>query len=263
LALFVLPPPGHVLKNDQLQLGTLTVAVVRKNIKNIHLRVTAPEGEVKISAPTRMQLDTIRKFAQSKLQWIQKHQQNLQNQPRFAIHQFQDQEIHYVWGKPYRLRIIARNVAPYIELIADQMILHVRPRADQNKRQAIVDRWYLQQVKAAAPALIAKWEQPMGVKVAECYIRKMKSRWGSCTPSNHRIRLNSDLAQKPPACLEYVVVHELVHLLEPSHNARFKALMTQFMPDWRSVKKLLNAFPLPMVDGPNQANARHPEPELI
>ena len=228
----------------QIQLGDMTVAVVRKDIKNVHLSVHPPTGRVTIAAPAHMGLDTIRVFAITKLAWIRKQQDKLQQQEREAPREFLDRESHYVWGKRYLLKVIEIDQAPAIELKHSKMLLHVRPDTGQTKCQTIVDEWYRQQLRLAAMPLITKWEARLGVKVERVFVQRMKTKWGSCNHHARTIRLNTDLAKKPLECLEYLVVHELVHILEPTHNARFVALMNQYMPKWSSLQDALNRLPV-------------------
>lgn len=225
---------------NTIELDDIAVNVVRKNIKNLHLSVYPPAGNVRISAPLGMNLDTIRSFAISKLDWIKKHQQKIRNQIRENPREYIDRESHYLWGKRYLLNIIETDAPSHLELDRDKMLLQVRPGVDLAKKRAIVDEFYRHQIEAAIPPLIAKWEKLMGVQVDSFTVRKMKTKWGSCTPAVQTIRLNLELAKKPAECLEYVVVHELVHLLEPSHNHRFIALMDSFMPKWRFYRAELN-----------------------
>lgn len=230
--------------NTQIQLGDIAVDVVRKNIKNVYLSVMPPRGRVRISAPTRMSLETIRVFAISRLDWIKQEQQKLRAQERESAREYIDRESHFVWGKRYLLQVIEQDSTPTVELKHNQMVLTVRPGTDEAKRQAIMEAWYRQQLREATPALIAHWERLMGVKVGRFFVRHMKTKWGSCNYRARTIRLNTELAKKPRECLEYVVVHELVHLLEPTHNARFVALMNQFMPKWQFFKEQLNRLPM-------------------
>jgi predicted metal-dependent hydrolase len=227
-----------------LKLGEIAVDVTRKDIKNVHLSVYPPTGKVRISAPLRMNLDTIRLFAISKLRWIRQQQKKVTQQERESPREYLDRESHYVWGKRYLLKVIEKNAAPAVELSHSRLVLQIRPAASETKKQAILDEWYRAQLKAAAPALIAKWEPLMGVKVERFFVQKMKTKWGSCSHRVSTIRLNTDLAKKPRECLEYIVVHEMVHLLEPTHNSRFIALMDQFMPGWRSYREMLNRLPV-------------------
>jgi predicted metal-dependent hydrolase len=229
---------------QQIHLGDITVDVVLKDIKHIHLSVYPPTGAVRISAPARMDLDTIRVYALSKLDWIRKHRSKIRAQERETPREFLDRESHHVWGRRYLLRIVEADGPPRVEISPTTLFLHVRPGASAAKLEAVLYAWYRQQVREAAPALIAKWERVMGVQVAGVSVRQMKTRWGSCTPATRRIRLNTELAKKPAACLEYIVVHEMAHLLEPSHNQRFMSLMNGFLPHWRDLRDLLNAQPV-------------------
>ena len=228
----------------QLKLGHIAVDVVLKDIKNVHLSVYPPTGRARISAPKRMSIDTIRVFAISKLGWIKQQQQKLRAQERETPREYLDRESHYVWGKRYLLKVVEQNAAPEVELKHSKMILRVRPGTNEERKEAIVAQWYREQIKAAVPDLIAKWESMMGVKVERVFVQKMKTKWGSCNPSRRSIRLNTDLAKKPAQCLEYIVVHEMAHLLERHHNDRFTALMDENLPHWRQVRKLLNTAPL-------------------
>lgn len=228
----------------QIKLGDITVDVVLKDIKNIHLSVYPPNGKVKISAPLRMDMDTIRVFAISKLGWIKKQQKKFQEQERETPREYLDLESHYVWGKRYLLKVIEVNEAPSVELKQSKIILRVRPGTDDKKKQAIVDAWYREQLKKAVPPLIARWEPLLGVKVERFFVQRMKTKWGSCNYKAHNIRLNTELAKKPKECLEYTIAHEMTHLLEPTHNSRFVALMDQFMPKWQFCRDKLNQLPV-------------------
>lgn len=228
----------------QLKLGEITVDVVLKDIKNVHLSVHPPTGRVRISAPSRMNLDNIRVFAISKLGWIKQQQKKLQEQDRETPREYLDRESHYVWGKHYLLTVIEGDQVPSVELKHHQMILRVRPGTDERRRQAVMEGWYREQLKNALPSLFAKWEPLIGVKVKQFFVQRMKTKWGSCTPGAGHIRLNTDLAKKPPECLEYIVVHEMTHLREPTHNDRFRALMDRFMPKWQFYIKQLNRLPV-------------------
>ena len=189
-------------------------------------------GRVRISAPWRMNLDNIRAFVISKLGWI-KQQQKLQMQERETPLEYLDRESHYVWGRRYLIKVIEDHATPEVKLKHSEMILRVRPGTEDNTKRAIVALWYREQIKATVLGLIAKWEPIMHVKVDRVFVRKMKTRWGSCNPAKRSIRLNTDLAKKLHGCLEYIVVHEMVHMLERHHNDRFRAYLDQFMPQWR------------------------------
>ncbi len=231
---------------SQIRLGDVTVDVVRKKVRNLNLTVHPPHGRVRISAPKRTSMKAIRAFALSKLDWIEKHQARMREQARRAPrevvrqHEYLDGESHHVWGKSYRLKVFERDEPPSVRLNGDRMFLRVRPRTDTDKRQALVESWYREQIRAAVSPLLALWEPRLGVSVERFYVRRTKTRWGSCNPRARTIRLNTELAAKPPALLEYIVVHELVHLLEPTHNARFYSLMDRYLPEWKAHRATLN-----------------------
>jgi predicted metal-dependent hydrolase len=230
-----------------LILGDITIDVTQKNIKNLHLSVYPPAGRVRISAPNRMSLETIRAFAISKISWIRKHQKRQKNQQRETQREFRNRESHYYCGERYLLEIVEQNKPPHVVLRHSTIELHVRPEATYEKKKAVLDGWYRQQLKEKIPKLIEKYEAKMGVKVAEFGIKKMRTRWGTCNINAKRIWINLELAKKPPECLEYIVVHEMVHLLERKHNDRYRAFMDLYLPRWRVVKEELNR--LPVVDG--------------
>lgn len=229
---------------SRLNLGDIEVDVVFKDIKNIHLSVYPPAGRVRISAPKRMSLDTIRVFAIAKLPWIKAQQKKLRAQERETPRDYLDRESHYVWGRRYLLKVVESDAPPTVELKHSQLVLHIRPGADEARKKAVMDQWYRTQLKEAAAPLIAKWQPLMGVRVGRVHVQRMKTKWGGCNPQARSIRLNTDLAKKPRDCLEYILVHEMTHLLEPTHNARFVALMDQFMPNWRVRRDLLNQLPV-------------------
>jgi predicted metal-dependent hydrolase len=229
----------------KITLGDISVDVLKKDIKNVHLSVYPPSGRVRISAPLRMNLDTIRLFAISKLRWIRQQQRKIVAQDREPPREFVERESHYVWGRRYLLKIIERAAAPpAVELKHTQLVLKIRPGSGEARRQQILDDWYRAQLKAAVVPLIAKWEPLMGVKVSRFFVQRMKTKWGSCTSKAGSIRLNTELAKKPAECLEYIVVHEMVHILEPTHNARFTELMDQYMPGWKHYREMLNRLPV-------------------
>ena len=228
----------------RLRLGDLAVDVVLKDIKNVHLSVHPPEGRVTISAPTSMKLDTIRVFAIAKLDWIRQQQRKLREQERETVREYVDRESHYVWGKRYLLSVVERDQAPAVALKHSRMILTVRAGMDEAAKKAIVAKWYREQIKVLVPELIAKWEPIIGVSVNRVFVQQMKTKWGSCNPRAGTIRLNTDLAKKPKECLEYIVVHEMVHLLERHHNDRFREYMDRFMPHWSMHREELARAPL-------------------
>lgn len=229
---------------SQIHLGDIVVEVVQKNIKNLHLSVYPPKGRVRISAPLRMNLDTIRVFAIGKIDWIRRQRQKMLEQERETPREYLDRESHYLWGKRYLLEVIEKDAAPRVELQHSKMIFQLRPETSDERKQKLLEEWYRERLKEAVPPLIAKWEPLIGVRVERFFVRRMRTRWGSCTPSARSIRLNTDLAKKPRECLEYIVVHEMTHLLEPNHGSRFVALMDGFIPKWRFCRDALNRLPV-------------------
>lgn len=227
-----------------MMLNDIDIEVVQKEIKNIHLSVYPPNGQVKVSAPNNMDLDTLRVFVISKLSWIKQQQAKLRTQKRELARDYIDRESHYFNGKRYLLRVIEKNEAPQVNLDHNEILLQVRPNTEHAKRQSLIDEWYRTQLRQMLSPLIIKWEKKIKVSVSKWTIRKMKTKWGSCSPDSQSIRINLDLAKKPSECLEYIVLHEMVHLLEPSHNTRFITLMDKFMPKWRFYRDELNALPV-------------------
>jgi predicted metal-dependent hydrolase len=201
-------------------------------------------GQVKIAAPDKMDLDTIRIYAISKLSWIRKQQAKIKAQKREAPREYLTKESHYYLGKRYLLKVIEHNSAPFVKLKHNTIEMHIRPETDTAKRKEILEDWYRSQLKEMVPKYILKWEKAMKVKVNEFGIKKMKTKWGTCNIKAQRIWLNLELAKKPLGCLEYIVIHEMTHLLERNHNSRFVALMNQFMPNWKEVKEELNRLPV-------------------
>ena len=229
---------------DVIDLGDFSAEVTRKKIKNVHLSVYPPNGKVRITAPLHMELDTIRVFAISKLAWIKGQQRKMQAQERETPREFLDRESHYLWGERYLLQVVEKDVPPAIDIKHRKLVMQVRPGMDDLRRLELLDAWYREQIRQALPELLARWESAMQVKAAKIFIQRMKTRWGSCNPTAGNIRLNTDLAKKPSECLEYILVHELAHLIEPTHNPRFMALMDHFMPKWRHIKEELNRLPV-------------------
>ena len=227
-----------------LKLGSITVDVVQKDIKNVHLSVYPPTGKVRIAAPLRMSTETIRVFAVSKLGWIKQQQRRILQQERETPREYVQRESHYLWGKRYLLKVVEQDAPPQVELRHNKIVLSVRPTTGAERRQQILDEWYRRQLRTAAWLLITKWQPIIGVKVDRLFIQHMKTKWGSCSRVAANIRLNTELAKKPQECLEYLVAHELAHLIEPTHNSRFIDLMDRLMPNWRFYRQQLNRLPL-------------------
>jgi predicted metal-dependent hydrolase len=227
-----------------LDLNDVRVDVIRKDIKNIHLGVYPPHGKVRIAAPSWMELDVIRLFAINKLAWIKRQQKKLSAQARETPREYLELESHYVWGQRYLLQIVDKEARPSVHMAHKHLVLQLRPGADANKREEILADWYRDNLKQAVPALLAKWQPIIGVRAERCYVQHMKTKWGGCNPLTGNIRLNTELAKKPPECFEYILVHELLHLRESTHNERFVALMTKLMPHWQDCRDKLNRLPV-------------------
>ncbi|MCL4222474.1 MAG: M48 family metallopeptidase [Phycisphaerales bacterium] len=223
----------------------MPVDVVRKDIKNVHLAVYPPGGRVRIAAPRRLSDDAIRLAVVTRLGWIRRQQLVYAGQERQSEREMVSGESHFVQGRRYRLRVIESEEKPHARIRSTRTLdLVVSPGSSRKVRASVLDRWYRARLREEAQTLIEKWQPIVGVRVARWGIRKMRTRWGSCHESNGHILLNLELAKKDRDCLEYIVVHELVHLLEREHNDRFRALMDRFMPAWRSHRDKLNKAPL-------------------
>ncbi len=227
------------LTND-FTIGGIRVQVVKKAVKNLHLTVHPPDGRVRIVAPDRMPLDTIKAFTVSKLAWMRRHIEQIQAQERESQRDFVDRESHLLWGSRYLMRVEEREAPPAVELRHREIVLRIRPGTDRARREEILRAWYRSQVRAAAAPLLARWQPILKVEVRAVFVQKMKTKWGSCSPRKGTIRLNADLARKPPECLEYVLVHELSHFIVTGHGERFKSLMTRHIPDWKQRRARLN-----------------------
>lgn len=228
----------------RIALGGIEAEVVFKDIRNVHLTVLPPNGRVRISAPTHMALDTVRVFALSKLAWIKSQRKSMVEQEREPSREYLERESHYVWGRRYLLKLVETDGTPKVTLRHRTLVLAVKQGAGLAAREAVLSRWYRDQVRECASSLVERWSRTLGLDAPRLHVQHMKTKWGSCSPTRRSIRLNTELAKKPSGCLEYIVVHELVHLLEPTHNERFKALMRMFLPDWEDRRRELSALPV-------------------
>ena len=228
------------MKTDLIEFEGISIELQRKSIKNIHFRVYPPDGRVKISAPLRFSLKTIYQQIATRSDWIHTQRKRIQAIPYAREPMMCSGETHVFLGQPCILQV--SNVAPYKKVFMQDAVIHLsaNPQASTTEKYNLLQAWYRQQMTALLPELIKKWQKIVGVDIAAWGIKKMKTRWGSCNIRTRRIWLNLTLIEKPLLCLESVLVHELVHLHEASHNARFYALMDQFMPEWRQAKQLLN-----------------------
>jgi len=229
---------------ELIQLGSIEIEVEQKDIKNLHLSVYPPIGRVRIAAPAKMNLDTIRIYAISKLSWIKKQQEKILSQKREAPREYINKESHYFLGKRYLLKVIELDTKPSVNITHKTIELYVRPGSAIDKRKAVLENWYREQLRELVAELIAQWEKKMKLKVVEVGIKKMKTKWGTCNAQAQRIWLNFELAKKPLDCIEYIVVHEMVHLKERNHNEKFVSYMNHFLPEWKQVKAELNRLPV-------------------
>lgn len=229
---------------SRISVGDIEIDVEFKDIKNVHLSVYPPTGRVRISAPLRMTPDTIRVFAISKLAWIRRQQKKLLEQERETPREFLERESHYIWGKRYLLTIIKKDAAPKVELTGGKMVLQLRMGTSAARKEEAISRWYREQLRSAVPGLVEKWEPILGVKVNRFFVQKMKTKWGGCNPKVGNIRLNTALATKPPEYLEYIIVHEMAHLLVPNHGEKFVGVLDKVLPNWRLLRQKLNEAPL-------------------
>lgn len=229
---------------ETIQLGDIVIAVNRKAVKNVHLSVHPPIGHVTLVAPTGTRLEVARAYAISKLGWIRDQQAKLLGQARETPRQFVERESHYLWGRRYLLSVVVKDAKPAVKLDHRRITLTVRPGSTLAKREEVIEEWHRALLHEAVPALILKWEAKLGVTVTRYYLQRMKTKWGGCNHRAGNIRLNTELAKKPKDLLEYVVVHEMLHLVEPTHSKRFVTLLEQHYPTWREARAELNELPL-------------------
>ena len=231
--------------DHRIEVRGITVEVIRKDIKNLHVGVYPPNGRVRVAAPLRLNDDAVRLAVISRLGWIRRRRAGFEEQDRQSQREFVTGESHYFGGRRYRLSVIERNGPPTVRLLSNtKMELGIRANTDRDTREAVLNRWYRNRLRDQLPPLLAKWKPKVGVTVDDVRIKKMKTRWGSCNAEAKRIWLNLELAKKPTSCLVYVLVHEMVHLIERGHNDRFWGLMDRLMPQWRLHRDELNHAPL-------------------
>jgi predicted metal-dependent hydrolase len=230
--------------DETIQIGELSIKVTRKGIKHVHLSVYPPDGRVTLVAPTATRLDVARAYAISKLGWIREQQRKLRNQARETPRQFVERESHYLWGRRYLLTIAHADAKPSVRLDHKRITLTVRPGSSSEKRAEVMHAWHKSLLHEVVPLLIAKWEAKLGVQVKRYFLQRMKTRWGGCNHRAGHIRLNTELVKKPKDLLEYIIVHETAHLLEPTHSERFTALLDRHYPTWREARAELNELPL-------------------
>jgi len=244
-----------IVKSALIKIGELDIHLTRKDIKNLHISVMPPDGQVRVSAPDAMTDTAIRMAVIHRIPWIRRQQDAFAKQERQSTREMVNGETHYLWGRRYRLKVIESDTlkSQTVKLKSGKLTLTVNKGASDEVRLKLLTEYYRGRLKARAPDLIDKWSKKTGVTIRDWQIQKMKTKWGSCNIEEGNIRLNLDLAKKPLLCLEYIILHELLHFKERQHNDRFKALLDTHMPDWQSRRDLLNQMPL------NQENWKHQE----
>jgi predicted metal-dependent hydrolase len=229
---------------ETIQIGEIAIAVARKDIKHVHLSVHPPSGRVTLVAPRGTRPEVARAYAVSKLGWIRDQQAKLRGQARETPRQFVERESHYLWGRRFLLSVREKEAKPSVQLDHRRIVLTIRPGTSRLKRETVLHEWHKSLLHHALPGLIQKWERRLGVKVTGYFLQRMKTKWGSCNHLARNIRLNTELVKKPKDLLEYVVVHEMIHLIAPTHNEQFLALMSKHYPAWREARAELNELPL-------------------
>lgn len=229
---------------ETFQLGDIAILVSRKDVKHVHLSVHPPSGRVTLVAPKGTRPEVARAYAVSKLGWIRDQQAQLRGQVRETPRQFIERESHYLWGRRYLLAVKEEDAKPSVRLDHRRITLTVRPASTLAKRSEVMQEWHRSLLHEAVPALIQKWQVKLDVSVAGYFLQRMKTKWGGCNHRSRSIRLNTELVKKPKDLLEYVVVHEMVHLIEPKHSERFVALLDEHYPNWREARSELNELAL-------------------
>ncbi|MBA3887796.1 MAG: M48 family metallopeptidase [Acidobacteria bacterium] len=229
---------------DTIRLGDVVVAMTRKPIKHVHLSVHPPRGRVSLVAPTGTRFEVARAYAISRLGWIRDQQAKLRGQVREAPRQFVARESHYLWGRRYLLSVVEADAKPSVRLSHRRITLTVRPGSGTAKREQVMHAWHKALLHEAVPRLIRQWEPKLGVRVAAYFLQRMKTKWGGCNHRAGTIRLNTELVKKPKDLVEYVVVHEMLHLVEPTHSERFITLLSKHYPAWQLARAELNELPL-------------------
>jgi predicted metal-dependent hydrolase len=229
---------------ETLRLGDVAIAVARKDVKHVHLSVHPPNGRVTLVAPLDARLEVVRAYATSKLGWIRKQQDRLRAQARETPRRYVERESHYLWGRRHVMTVIERDHKPEVSLDHRRIVLSVRPGSSQVKRADVLHEWHRALLHREVPPIIRRWESRLGVQVHGYFLQRMKTKWGSCNSASGTIRLNTELVKKPKDLLEYVIAHEMAHLIEPTHSSRFVAILDEHYPTWRDARVELNDLPL-------------------
>jgi hypothetical protein len=227
-----------------IELGDISIEVTRKDIKNVHLSVHPPNGRVTLSAPSATRLEVARAYAISKLGWIRTQRDKLAQQARESPREFIERESHFLWGRRYLMEVEYKEAKPRVLIDHKRIRLTIRKGSSLKKREQVIHEWHKALLHEMIPALVGKWEEKLGVKVNNYFLQRMKTKWGSCNHRAGHIRLNTELVKKPKDLIEYVIVHEMAHLIEPTHSDRFVAILNEHYPTWREARTELNELPL-------------------
>lgn len=233
---------------ETIQIGDIDIALTRKAVKHVRLSVHPPSGRVTIVAPEGARSEVVRAYAATKIGWIRAQQAKLRAQARETPRQFVERESHYLWGRRYLLSVKSGEGKPSVRRSHRSITLTVRPGSSKEKREAVMQEWHRSLLHGVVPEIVAKWEGRLGVKVSAYYLQRMKTKWGGCNYRARTIRLNTELVKKPKDLLEYVVVHEMLHLIEPTHSERFFEMLTKHYPSWCEARAELNSLPLASED---------------
>ncbi len=229
---------------ETIHIGEIVIDLTRKDVKHVHLSVHPPRGRVSLVVPTGTRLEVARAYAISKIGWIREQRAKLQGQARETPRRFIERESHYLWGRRYLLSVVEEDAKPSVRLSHRRITLSVRPGSSTAKREAVMHDWHKGLLHALVPRLIRKWEAKLCVAVSGYFLQRMKTKWGGCNHRAGNIRLNTELVKKPKDLLEYVIIHEMLHLVEPIHNERFIGLLDKCYPSWQEARAELNALPL-------------------
>lgn len=229
---------------ETITIGDLVIDLTRKDVKHVHLSVHPPHGRVTLVAPSKTRPEVARAYAVSKLTWIRNQQAKLREQARETPRQYVERESHYLWGRRYLLTVVERDAKPSVAHDHRRITLSVRPGSDQAKREVVMNQWHRTLLHEVIPPLIRKWERKLNVTVESYFLQRMKTKWGGCNHRAGHIRLNTELVKKPKDLLEYVIVHEMIHLLEPTHSKKFVELLESHYPAWNESRIELNELPL-------------------
>ncbi len=230
--------------SEIIELGDISIAVTRKKIRNVHLSVHPPNGRVTMSAPEHTRPEVARAYAISKIGWIREQQEKLRNQARETPREYVERESHYLWGRRYLMTVTEQDAKPFVIIDHKRIMLRVRPGSGHAKRASVINEWHKSLLHEFIPPVIARWEARLDVHVKAYFLQRMKTKWGSCNHAAGHIRLNTELVKKPRDLVEYVVVHEMIHLIEPTHSDRFISILTDHYPSWREARAELNELPL-------------------